>query len=87
MVLYNFKLRDHILFTIDYKSISVVNKNNGNHVIINYPDAAVWSILTENHNKEKTTLMLKSVLGKSKSDTMRYIGKCLRKWKELEILQ
>jgi hypothetical protein len=84
---YNFKLRNNILFAVDYKCISILNKDTGYHLILNYHDAAVWAILIEKYNKLQTTQMLMSVLGKSKTDTIRYLGKCLKEWKEKEIIE
>jgi hypothetical protein len=84
---YNFKLRNSILFAIDYKCISILNKDTGYHLTLNYPEAAVWAVLIENHKKIQTTLMLMSVLGKSKSDTISYIGECLIRWKDNQIIE
>jgi hypothetical protein len=82
----DFKLHRDTRFAIDLKGIAVVNKEIGAHLFIDYPEAAVWSILLETSEKKKSIEMLRAILGKSTSETNLYIAKCIMKWKKLNIL-
>lgn len=82
----NFKLKSHILFAVDQDRVVTVNKESGTILIIRYPEAAVWSVMIENHNAAKTKLMLMSVLHKSATETGNLIDQCLNKWKESGII-
>jgi len=84
---YNFKPGRNILFVVDYKCISIVNKDTGDHLTLNYPDAAIWAILIEKHNKLQTTQMLMSVLEKTPIDTISHIEECLKQWKEKDLIE
>jgi len=82
----NFRLKSHILFTVDQGRIVTVNKESGTILIIEYPEAAVWSVMIENHNAAKTELMLMSILHKSATETGNFIDQCLNTWKESGII-
>jgi len=84
---FNFKIKRHILFTVDQKQVIIINTKGKSHLIINYPEAAVWCVLIEKHITEKTTRMLMAVLMKNEADTTEFIGKCLKKWVESDIIE
>lgn len=83
----NFKLKRNILFTVDQQRIVLVNKEKCTSMIIEYPKAAIWSVMIENHNPAKAILMLMSVLHKSESETKELIDQCKKKWKESGIVE
>jgi len=83
----SFKLKRHILFVVDQKRIATVNKDTGANLIIEYPEAAVWSVMIENHNAVITRQMLMAVLHKSESETGKFMDHCLKKWKEADIIE
>jgi hypothetical protein len=79
------KMKGDILYAIDLDGIAIVNKKSGTHAFIKYPEAAVWSVLIENHGMKKSNQLLQAILGKNKTETNRYIKRCLNKWKDLNI--
>jgi len=81
-----FELNSDIIYAIDVKGISVVYQKELTHIFIQYPEAAVWSVLIENYGKSKSIQMLKSILGKNQTDTERYIRQCIENWKQLNII-
>jgi hypothetical protein len=83
----NFKLKSNILFTVDQQRIVLVNKERCTSMIIEYPEAAIWSVMIENHHPAKATLMLMPVLHKSESETKELIDQCGKKWKESGIME
>jgi hypothetical protein len=83
----HFKLKSHILFTVDQQRIITVNTERGTSLIIEYPEAAVWSVMIEGHEPGKIMLMLMSVLHKSESETRSLIDQCLKKWRESGITE
>ncbi|MFZ0472107.1 MAG: hypothetical protein WAL94_05800 [Bacteroidales bacterium] len=83
----NFRLKKNILFVIDQKRIATVNKDTGTNLIIEYPEAAVWSVMIENHTAVKTRQMLMAVLHKSESETGKFMDHCFLKWKEADIME
>jgi hypothetical protein len=84
---FDFRLRNNILFAIDYKSISIIKKGTSECLTIYYPEAAVWAILIEHHSKIQTISMLMAVLGESKTETSKFLRKCIKRWKEKEIIE
>lgn len=82
----SFKPNKNILFAIDTKGTSVVNKNDGTTLFIEYPEAAVWNILIEHDNTEKSLQMLMAILEKNKTETKKFISQCLKRWKSLKII-
>jgi hypothetical protein len=83
----SFNLNSEILFATDLKGFAIVNQKNGSHLFIQYPEAAVWAVLVERLEMEKSRQMLQAILGKSEADTGRYINRCLKKWKRLNLIQ
>lgn len=83
----NFRLKRNILFVVDQNRIATINKKTGSNLIIEYPEAAVWSVMVENHNASDTKLMLMAVLNKSESETGKFIDQCLNKWKDADIIE
>jgi len=83
----NFRLKRNILFVVDQNRIAAVNKETGSNLIIEYPEAAVWSVMVENHNASETKRMLMAVLNKSESETGKFIDQCLKKWKDADIME
>lgn len=81
-----FVINANLIYTVDVKGISIVNQMELTHIFIQYPDAAVWSVLVENYGKSKSIKMLQSILGKNETDTERYIWKCIENWKQLNII-
>jgi hypothetical protein len=75
-----------LLYAIDLKGIALVNKKTKHHIFIEYPEAAVFLVLFENHSIEKSNKMLQSILGKNKKATGIFINICLRKLMVLNIL-
>ena len=83
----NFILKSHIIFTVDQQRIVIVNKEKGTSVILEYPEAALWSLMIENNDPVKVKLMLMSVLQKSESETGNLMDKWLKEWKESGIME
>lgn len=83
----NFRLKRNILFVVDQNRIATINKKTGSNLIIEYPEAAVWSVMVENHNASDTKLMLMAVLNKSEYETGKFIDQCLNKWKDADIIE
>lgn len=81
-----FRIRNDILFTIDAKRVSVVDTKSKSHIFIDYPEAAVWSVLINNYGVRKSTQMLASILDKNSTDTGVFIRLCMNKWKQLNII-
>jgi hypothetical protein len=82
-----FKVKSNILFAVDLKGIAIVNRNNGAHYFINYPEAALWSVLIENHGMEKSEKMIQAVIGKNEKETKIYIGQLLASWRNSDIIE
>jgi hypothetical protein len=83
----NFKIRSHILFTVDQQCIVVVDNEKRTSLIIEYPEAALWSLMIENHDPVKARLMLMSILHKSESETEAFIDHWQKKWEESGIIE
>lgn len=82
-----FILRIDILFAVDQKQIVIADKSKASSRIINYPDAAVWSVLIENHRRSKAISMLQAILQKSEPETVNIIDGCLAKWRESGLIE
>ena len=82
-----FKINNHILFTVDQQRVVVLNREKGTSLIIEYPEAAIWSVMIENHDRTRAKLMIMSILQKSESETGEMIDHCLKRWKESGILE
>ena len=82
----NFKLRNDILYAVDTKRVSVVDRAGKIHLFIDYPEAAVWSVLINNYGIKKSARMISAVLGMDATDTAIFIRQCLKKWKQLHII-
>jgi len=82
-----FNLNTGVLFTVDVKGIAVVNKVDNTHLFINYPEAAVWSVLVENKPGLKPVEMLGAILGKNRIETVEYIEQCLEFWRSLNLIR
>jgi hypothetical protein len=80
------KLRKNIISATDLNGISLVNKKDSTHLFIEYPEAAVWSILIKNQELKKSVKMLQAILDKNEDDTHIYICQCLKTWKESKII-
>jgi hypothetical protein len=83
----NFKMTPVVHFTIETNCIAIVNKINGTHEFIHYPEAAVWSVLIQNHETGKAARMLQAILEKDEPETNQYICLCLKKWKDQNFIQ
>jgi len=83
----NLKINSDILFATDKNGVAVFNKNSGSHIFIKYPEAAVWSVLIENHGMVKSDRMLEAILCKRETDADQFINKCLAEWKHLNLIQ
>jgi len=82
-----FILRNDILFTVDRKQIVVADRSKGTSTIITYPDAAIWSVLIENHNRPEAILILQAIMNKSKAETLKMIDRCLATWRESGLIE
>lgn len=83
----SFNLNSEILFVTDLHGIAIVNQKNGSHFFIQYPEAAVWAVLVERHEMEKSGQMLQAILSKSKVDTGLFVSRCLKKWRRLNLIR
>lgn len=81
----NIKINKNILFTIDLTGVAIINKENDHHLFITYPEAAVFSVIIENSDINKSNLMLQAILDKNEPETSRFINQCLKKWKDINI--
>jgi hypothetical protein len=82
-----FTVCNDIFFASDLKGIALVNKKSGFHFFIEYPEAAVWSVLAGGYNMKKTEIMLQAILNKNVTDTKSFIGRCLQNWRSADIIE
>jgi|WetSurMetagenome_2_1015567.scaffolds.fasta_scaffold27073_4 hypothetical protein len=82
----SFKINDGVYYTIDTMGVAILDKRNNNHFFLLYPEAAVFSMLFGSHNKTISRQMLQVILDKTKVDTERFIGCCINKWRDLNII-
>jgi len=83
----SFELTSELLFATDLNGIAIVNQKSGSHLFIQYPEAAVWAVMVERHEIEKSVQMLQAILSKSKADTARTINRCLKKWQRINLIR
>jgi hypothetical protein len=83
----HFIINQDILYAIDTIGIVIINTKDSSAAFLNYPEAAVWSVLIENKDFIKSTKMLQSILNQDLEKTKVYIDKCLNRWAELNLIQ
>lgn len=81
------EINDEVFYAIDIKGVAIINKKDNTHFFIPYPDAAIFSVLIENYEMEKSKHMLQAILGRGKAETDWYISQCIKKWKDLNIFR
>jgi hypothetical protein len=81
-----FKVDSDIVYAADIKGFSVVNKTEGTHFFIRYPEAAVWAVLVENPGTAKSVQMLQAILEMDGIKTRSFIDHCLRDWRDSKII-
>jgi hypothetical protein len=82
----HFRISDDVLFAVNLREIALVNVKTGNHQVIRYPEAAVWSVLAENNKMGRSEKMLQAILGKNPTETRTIIARCLKNWKGAGII-
>jgi hypothetical protein len=82
-----FELNDGTLYTIDDKGVSVINKNREEGLFIQYPEAAVWLILVQEYNHQKSLKLLVAILNENEEYCVSLINKCLLLWREMGLLK
>jgi hypothetical protein len=81
-----FKINNYILFASDTKGVAVINNKDNTHYFFGYPEAAVWAVLSENHEELKSRQMLQSILGSNEEDALAFINSCIEKWRYLNLI-
>jgi hypothetical protein len=82
----SFKLRNDIIYAVDTKGVFVVDRAGNIHLLIDYPEAAVWSVLINNYGVKKSTRMISAILDRDEADAGIFIRHCLRKWQQLNLI-
>jgi hypothetical protein len=82
----DFKVRNGIRFTHDLKGVAIIDQENGAHFFLEYPEAAVWSVLAEQYGTKKSIEMIGAILGYNATETRNYIAQSIRKWKDINII-
>lgn len=82
-----FQIAEGVIYTVDTKGIAVVDQVDRKNHFIEYPEAAVFSVLADNSDPGKAILILQSVLDKNKNETASYISQCREKWRKLGVIR
>jgi hypothetical protein len=83
----SFKLNEETVYAFDQNGIAVLNKKSQTHFLIGYPEAAIWSVLSENYGSKKSVEMLKAILGKDEEETTSIIDRYTTEWKSLNLIR
>jgi hypothetical protein len=82
----DFTLTPDTHYTIDLAGITVCQLPD-NTLFIGYPEAAVWLVLLEGHNKKKTLKMLSAILGYPEDKICDFVEECLQNWKRASFIE
>ena len=83
----NIKFNENVFYAIDTKGVAIINKEDSSHFFFTFPEAAVFSILVENNDIEKSNKMLQAVLDWKEPETSQYIDNIMSKWKGQNIIK
>jgi len=81
------KFNNNVFYAIDTRGVAIINKEDSSHFFISYPEAAVFSVLVENNDLKKSEEMLQAVLDRSRSETNRFVNRCIEKWEDQDIIR
>jgi hypothetical protein len=82
----NFEIKNDIFYAIDQKGVAVLNRKDNSHTFINYPEAAVWLVLSEKHETGRSFEMLRAILNSNETDTQAFIRQLMNKWRNLNLI-
>lgn len=81
------QIRQGIKYAIDLKGVSIAYPAKNLNFFLEYPEAAIWLIMSHRNGTKNTLEMLAAILGCDKVKTENYIKHCLENWKSAGLIE
>jgi hypothetical protein len=82
-----FEICDNVLYSIDLRKISIIDKRTNDIILLDYPEAIVLLILIEGNKQVISYRMLEAILDMGENDTKKYVNKCINNWKSKSLIK
>ncbi len=82
-----YKSRPGVKWVVERECIVVISEGIKDHIILNYPEAALWDYLSRELEYGRICGDMALLLGKKRSEAERWISACLKNWKRMGLLE
>ena len=82
----SYSVSSQILWTVESKGISIINKNTNVLTLLNNTESIIWDLLYRHNNLEEIVDMVSNILKISVTKAQSTISICIDKWIKSEFL-